>query len=770
MSILCSYVYYYKTKDNHAYEALLSNLSRANGIPGEVSVITGNIMLFQKQPDPALELKIIQAIANLIQVSDHIHKNTAPENETSRYAIQGVGQIIKNLDGISRQTLDLIKSGSTTMELYENIELLNILVGVVQNNVYRYVSSELEYAVELMDCILAKNKTLGLIMAAFIFLNTLLFFSLIIATRKNIIQPIRNLQGQIKFFQDTGRHNHVPVLMKDEIGDLTRAFNDMVYRVRDRELALQKSEKTYRGIIENIQDGYCRADFSGKIKLVSPSVNRILGYPPDYDFVGLNVNEKFYTNSKERISILQQVKEQQAIQNFELDMKKKDGTHINVIASTAMYYDHEGNPEGIDTVFKDISKLKQTKNELHRLRNYLSNIINSMPSIIIGVDSFKNITQWNAAAEKNIGLSAGKTIGKSLSDILPQLNPEMNEITKSIQSNQVFKSQKRSNTIYLHADFEDLTIYPLISNHERGAVIRIDDTSEQVRLEEMMIQNEKMLSVGRLAAGMAHEINNPLAGVIQSVKVMENRLTSMAIPANLTAAESAGTTMRVISDYMDTRQIPRMLVTIKNSGIRMASIVNNMLNFVRKGDSTFSSYHPAELFDKVIELAGTDYDLKKEYNFKSIIIQKEYEENLPMIHCEGGKIQQVLLNLLNNGAYAMFAGEEQADAPKFILRLSHNKQFNMLQIEVEDNGIGIDEKSRRKIFDPFYTTKPVGLGTGLGLSVSYFIVTENHNGTMEVISEPGKGTTFIVRLPIDPDGQIKIPHPRPGQNPPAKEN
>jgi len=281
-----------------------------------------------------------------------------------------------------------------------------------------------------------------------------------------------------------------------------------------------------------------------------------------------------------------------------------------------------------------------------------------------------------------------------------------------------------------------------------GAVIRIDDVTEKVRLEEMMIQSEKMISVGGLAAGMAHEINNPLAGIMQTAEVMANRLgKNLHIPANRKAAEAAGTTMEAVEGFMKARGIPRMITTINDSGRRLAAIVDNMLNFARKSDASVSSRILEDLLDKTLELAATDYDLKKHYDFKMIEIIKEYTDNLPSVPCEAAKIQQVLLNILRNGAQAMQAGG--VEHPRFTVRTWFEKKRSMVCMEIEDNGPGMDEATRRRVFEPFFTTKPVGVGTGLGLSVSYFIITENHNGEMAVESQLGSGTKFIIRLPVE---------------------
>ena len=257
-----------------------------------------------------------------------------------------------------------------------------------------------------------------------------------------------------------------------------------------------------------------------------------------------------------------------------------------------------------------------------------------------------------------------------------------------------------------------------------------------------------MLSVGGLAAGMAHEINNPLAGMLQTAMVMANRLsTKFNIPANREAAEAAGITMEAVESFMVARGIPRMLAAITESGRRVASTVENMLSFARKSDATFSSHDLSKLLDKTMELAATDYDLKKQYDFKKIKIVKEFAPNIPMVPCEGAKIQQVLLNILRNGAQAMQASG--TDSPRFILRSRFEKDRNLVTIEVEDNGPGMDEQTRKRVFEPFFTTKPVGDGTGLGLSVSYFIITENHGGEMTVESQPGAGAKFIIRLPVE---------------------
>jgi PAS domain S-box-containing protein len=269
------------------------------------------------------------------------------------------------------------------------------------------------------------------------------------------------------------------------------------------------------------------------------------------------------------------------------------------------------------------------------------------------------------------------------------------------------------------------------------------DITEQKQAQKLMIHTEKMMTVAGLAAGMAHEINNPLAGIIQATEVIQNRLAAHR-PANQKAAEESGTTIEALNTYMKKRKITELVDTIKNCSKRAAYIVTSMLNFSRKSEAHFLPYDITELLENSITLAESEYHLKEKFDFHQVKVVREYAPGLPPLRCEGNQVQQVFLNLFKNAAQAMF--EAQTPSPCIILRVQREEQ--MLRIEVKDNGPGMPEQIRKRVFEPFFTTKAVGHGTGLGLSVSYFIITENHRGKMEVESTPGQGTTFILHFPL----------------------
>lgn len=393
----------------------------------------------------------------------------------------------------------------------------------------------------------------------------------------------------------------------------------------------------------------------------------------------------------------------------------------------------------------ELNERQKAEKELRLVQSYLSNVINSMPSALIGVDKNCNVTQWNREAERLIGSSQKDVLGQPLDLAAPYLACEMDKVREALISGEMQNDPKLRRYSKDRTRFEDVTIYPLKEEGVEGAVIRIDDITERMNLEQMIMQSEKMMSVGGLAAGMAHEINNPLAVIIGHAQNIKRRVSSK-LNKNVVVAEDCGITIDALEKYFHERGLNRMLDSIVESGNRAAKIVVNMLSFSRKSDKVCAEHSIPQILDRTLELASSDYDLKKEYDFKQIEIVKEYDLHVPNVCCEGNEIQQVFLNIFRNGAEAMSEKTYSTGGPRFILRV--NRAGDMVRVEVEDNGPGMDEETRKRIFEPFYTTKDVGKGTGLGLSVSYFIITDQHKGTLEVDSMLGHWTKFIVSIPV----------------------
>ena len=391
----------------------------------------------------------------------------------------------------------------------------------------------------------------------------------------------------------------------------------------------------------------------------------------------------------------------------------------------------------------EIQEHAKVAEELLRLRNHQQNIINSMPSILVGIDIGGAITLWNKKAEESTGLTYEDVNGKMLSEVFPILDKEIEKTKAAILSGKTEQRIRVPRIVDGEARIENITIYPLSSGRYDGAVIRLDDVTANVRIEEMMIQTEKMISVGGLAAGMAHEINNPLGGILQGTQNIERRLNP-GIPKNEEVARQLGVSLDKIKEYVEKRGISKILSGVRESASRAAEIITNMLNFSRKTNVHRTACRISDVADNAIALAEQDYDLKKKYDFRQIDISKDYADHLPYVVCAPTEIEQVLLNLLGNAAHAM--GESNTENPKINITIKQEGEY--VAVSIADNGPGMEENVRKRVFEPFFTTKPKGVGTGLGLSVAYFIITENHHGSFSIQATPGNGSKFTFRLPV----------------------
>jgi len=394
----------------------------------------------------------------------------------------------------------------------------------------------------------------------------------------------------------------------------------------------------------------------------------------------------------------------------------------------------------------EIFERKQAEQELLGTKSYLNSVINSLPSILVGVDARGKILNINAAAAKIAGLSIDDALGKDVAVLFPQTIDYLGGSRTFVDAKEPIERLRVPFDANGEKKLVNISAYPLAENIIRGMVIRVEDVTDKVRMEEMMVQTEKMMSVGGLAAGMAHEINNPLGAILQGVQNLKRRI-SPDLGKNVEAAKECGLELAALNAYFEKREITKFLEGIVSSGERAAKIVANMLQFSRQSESIKTDIEMRDLIEKTIELSANDYNLKKQYDFKEIEIVRTYDPAVRSIRCVVTEIEQVLLNLLKNAAQAMAMHKKEGVRPRIEIRT--RLDGGMAVLEIGDNGPGMDEKTKKRIFEPFFTTKPVGIGTGLGLSVSYFIITEKHNGLLSVESQPGVGTTFSISLPLD---------------------
>ena len=381
------------------------------------------------------------------------------------------------------------------------------------------------------------------------------------------------------------------------------------------------------------------------------------------------------------------------------------------------------------------------------IQNYLEKLIDSMPSALIAVDENYRVMQWNIEAEKMTQVQAKVAVGEQLSKLFPMLFQYIQmENTKKDLLQQNLRFHLKTEIAH-EARTLEVMVFPIFTlrQEEQGEVIRIDDITEKLKIDETLVQTEKMLSLGGLAAGMAHEINNPLGAIMQSTQNIKRRLSNN-LPRNKLIAEKAGIQLDALNQYLTEQRIFDFLDGVMVSGERAADIVGDMLSFARPANQQAGQVSLQEALSAAVRLSAKDYNQSKKFDFRKIEIRRTYSPQVGYVLAQKNQLEQVFLNLLVNAAQAIAQVTHEQFTPLIELIIRREGEFAC--IEVIDNGPGMDEKTRKRVFEPFFTTKDEKTGTGLGLSVSYFIVCEQLGGDMSVESQPGKGCRFTIHLPL----------------------
>lgn len=409
-------------------------------------------------------------------------------------------------------------------------------------------------------------------------------------------------------------------------------------------------------------------------------------------------------------------------------------------------------------VTRDTNQKLATENEerilaemnLMELQQQLNSIINSMPSALIAIDENLTVTQWNDKATDLSETKRRRAIGKRVTQVFPMLAKQTVWIKQVWIQGNIGTLHNIEQVIDDRVRQFDITLYPLVDAKEKSAVIRVDDVTEKYHMEEAIVQSEKIMSLGGMAAGMAHEINNPVSAIVQNAQNIERRFDP-TLPVNQKVASECGIDLTQLDAYLEKRKIKTFLGNISQSGHRASSIVTNMLQFSRSNEITLRPCVISEILSNSINIALTedtlitgmeqgDFELNIDQNFLApqTIVQGIFSE-----------LEQVLLNLIKNAAYAINERKNTLnDIDEGIIDIQQYVENDQCIIRVSDNGLGMNSGTEKRVFEPFFTTKEVGTGTGLGLSVSYFIITSHHHGRLHVESHLGAGSTFVISLPI----------------------
>jgi two-component system NtrC family sensor kinase len=355
------------------------------------------------------------------------------------------------------------------------------------------------------------------------------------------------------------------------------------------------------------------------------------------------------------------------------------------------------------------TSIEQKAVQIERLKDFSENIVESLNVGVLAVDLDGAIESWNTQLERMIGVPRCEAVGRKLDQVLPSdLAAELSARASDERVASLYKFPMRNRGG--RSLVVNVSIAPLVgkSGDRIGRLILMDDITQRMRLEEQLVQNEKLTSLGLLAAGVAHEVNTPLAVISNYIQMLAKQLPSG-----------------------DPRH--HLIDKVVKQTFRASEIVNNLLNFSRTGAVEFTEVNLNSVVEETLSLVA--------HPFKTAHVQvmRSLQQELPPVLGSNNKLQQVFLNLFMNARDAMPSGG--------MVEVRTASNNGTVEIEITDSGSGIPRENLHRIFDPFFTTKSSGRGTGLGLSVSYGIIKE-HAGRVDVRSTPDKGTTFRLEFPV----------------------
>jgi len=519
---------------------------------------------------------------------------------------------------------------------------------------------------------------------------------------------------------------------------------------RTAEKAVAESEQRFKSIFENAPYAIAIIRFSdGKFLDVNNAFINQWGKPKEKILELFSSDISGVSQEKSR-SIRQHIYDSGGIYNVESQVVMESGllSYLFYSAAPILY----GGEECIISFTLDVTDKKKAELALQASEEKYREIFNNAPICIFRTTWDGRFVEANPTMARMLGYQSREELLSSVSDLARDIYPRpaererlLNALLQKPQAVSLEIELKRKDGIPFYGKMKaslqmDESGKPAFLNGT------IEDITETKKMQEIMVQTEKMLSLGGIAAGIAHEINNPLGIILQASQNLTQR-TRPDFNKNQSVARDIGIEMSQIEAYMKARKLDIFLQDIRSAAIRASVIIRHMLDFTRRTGSKRTMCNVQLIVEKALALAQNDYDLKKCYDFKKIQIQVEIDAKLPVISCTETEIEQVLLNLFRNSAQAMAEADPPVDAPRITVRVSGSA--GGIKIEIEDNGPGIPLNLQRRIFEPFFTTKSPGIGTGLGLSVSYFIITKGHDGRFSVSSEPGSGTCFLIELPID---------------------
>ena len=480
------------------------------------------------------------------------------------------------------------------------------------------------------------------------------------------------------------------------------------------------------------------------------------------------------------------------LQTYETAITCADGVKRDFLLSRSTFTGHDGTIGGIISVLLDLTdknraekllqdrtsellksneelkhqikkrkKAKRTVKEAHR---ELEHLISSLPTILIGLTRENKIIHWNTVAEKVLETPAADVMGLTLHQC--GLEWDWAKISDGIAKSQAEGCNVRVDNIhYRNADGEErylgLTLTPLNGTDNRilGLTIIGADITDRVKFEAQLHQSQKMEAIGHLAAGIAHEINTPTQFVGDNTRFLQDAFGDLIEAGNLykesiEAAKSGTLNEELIQDvakrfeeldiaYLE-EEVPQAIQQTLKGVDRITQIVQAMKIFAHPGGIEKEPIDINKEIEKTITIT------RNEWKYVAELIT-EFDATLPSVPCHRAEFSQVILNLIVNAAHAIADANGDHSSERGTIKISSGRAGNWAEIRISDSGHGIPQEIRHRIFDLFFTTKEPGRGTGQGLAIAHSVIVDKHSGTIDIETGENRGTTFVIRLPIDVD-------------------
>ncbi len=434
-------------------------------------------------------------------------------------------------------------------------------------------------------------------------------------------------------------------------------------------------------------------------------------------------------------------------------------THFNEMAKTIANKTEELEDRA-EELTQTIEELEQAKTDIQNAHLETEQLLSSISSVLIEVDRDKLIRRWNVVAEHMFSLSEAEVLGRSIEDL--GIEWSLQDIESYLANQETRNFALADDITYKSPDgksvFLQVTINVVrdVADEEQGYLILAVDVTEKNTLENQLAQAQKLESLGRLAAGIAHEINTPIQYIGDNARFLEvafKRLDGILDKSKqLVDGFKDGVGLDQLIEEVDKsisaskmeymrQEIPFAIEESIGGVNQVASIVRAMKQFSHPGNKDKSLNNLNEALVSTINVARNEWKYVAD-------LETDFDEALPMVPSLHSELNQVFLNMIVNAAHAITPTIENKPNKKGTIKISTRQAGDFVEIRIQDNGSGIPEEIQSKVFDPFFTTKEVGKGTGQGLALAYNVIYEKHGGKISLESEVGVGTTFIVSLPV----------------------